>query len=69
MPTLDWVVGVGPQPGTKINNMLMPKLPAATASDSSQKTHIKNLLQDMAREQLIENAGGATQAARWQLKK
>ena len=63
------LLALGPQPRTKINNMLLPKLPAAIAPGSSQKTYIKNLLQDMAREQLIENAGGATQAARWQLKK
>lgn len=62
------LLALGPQPRAKINAMLLPKLPAAIAL-SSQKTFIKNLLQDMVREQLIENAGGATQAALWRLKR
>ena len=62
------LLALGPQPRAKINAMLLPKLPAAIAPGSSQKTYIKNLLQDMVREQLIENAGGATQAALWRLK-
>ena len=62
------LLALGPQPRAKINAMLLPKLPAAIAPGNGQKTYIKNLLQDMVREQLIENAGGATQAARWQLR-
>ncbi len=63
------LLALGPQPRAKINAMLLPKLPDAIAPGSSQKTYIKNLLQDMVREQLIENAGGATQAALWRVKK
>lgn len=62
------LLAFGPQPRAKINAMLLPKLPASIATGSSQRTYIKNLLQDMVREQLIENAGGATQAALWRLK-
>ncbi|MDF1485576.1 putative DNA binding domain-containing protein [Ramlibacter sp. H39-3-26] len=61
---LDLLV-LGPQRRTKINAMLLPKLPASIASDHSRKVYIKNLLQDMVREHLIENAGGATNAALW----
>ena len=62
------LLAFGPQPRAKINAMVLPKLPASIATGSSQRTYIKNLLQDMVREQLIENAGGATQAALWRLK-
>ena len=62
------LLAFGPQRRAKINAMLLPKLPASIATGSSQRTYIKNLLQDMVREQLIENAGGATQAALWRLK-
>ena len=63
------LLALKPQRRAKINAMLLPKLPTAIAPGNSQKTYIKNLLQDMVREQLIENAGGATQAALWRLKK
>lgn len=62
------LLALGPQPRAKINAMLLPKLPASIASDHSRKVYIKNLLQDMAREGLIENAGGATKAALWRRK-
>ena len=59
---------LGPQRRAKINAMLLSKLPASIASDHSRKVYIKNLLQDMVREGLIENAGGATNAALWRLR-
>lgn len=62
------LLALGPQRRTRINAMLLPKLPASIASDHSRKVYIKNLLQDMVREQLIENAGGATNAALWRRK-
>ncbi|MDD2544895.1 MAG: ATP-binding protein [Burkholderiaceae bacterium] len=62
------LLALGPQPRAKINAMLLPKLPASIASDHSRKVYIKNLLQDMVREGLIENAGGATKAALWRRK-
>ena len=61
------LLGLGPQRRAKINAMLLSKLPVSIASDHSRKVYIKNLLQDMVREGLIENAGGATNAALWRL--
>ncbi len=62
------LLALGPQRRAKINAMLLPKLPASISSEYSRKVYIKNLLQDMAREQLIENVGGATNAALWRRK-
>lgn len=62
------LLALGPQRRAKINAMLLPKLPASIVSDHSRKVYIKNLLQDMVREHLIENAGGATNAALWRRK-
>lgn len=59
------LLALGPQRRAKINAMLLPKLPASIASEYRRKVYIKNLLQDMVREQLIENVGGATNAALW----
>jgi len=63
------LLALGAQPRQKINAMLQPKLPAAIATEKSQLQYIKNLLQEMARDQQIENVGGATRAAKWQLKR
>lgn len=60
---------LGPQPRQKINDLLLPQLPASIQGDVRRKEYLKNLLQEMARDQQIENAGGATRSARWQLKK
>lgn len=62
------LLALGPQRRSKINAMLLPKLPASITSDHSRKVYIKNLLQDMVRARLIENAGGATKAALWRRK-
>ena len=60
---------LGPQPRQKINDLLLPQLPASIQGDARRKAYLKNLLQEMVRDQQIENAGGATRAAKWQLKK
>ena len=62
------LLAFGPQPRAKINAMLLPLLPASIAQGKSRLNYIKNLLQEMVREQSIENAGGATKAARWRRK-
>lgn len=62
------LLALGAQPRRKINDLLLSKLPASIDGDVRRKEYIKNLLQEMARDQQIENAGGATRAAKWQLK-
>lgn len=63
------LLALGAQPRRKINDLLLSKLPASIDGDVRRKEYIKNLLQEMARDQQIENAGGATRAAKWQLKR
>lgn len=63
------LLALGVQPREKINGLLLSKLPASIHGDVRRKEFIKNLLQEMARDQQIENVGGATRAAKWQLKK
>ena len=63
------LLALGAQPRQKINDLLLSKLPASIDGDLRRKEYIKNLLQEMARDQQIENVGGATRAAKWQLKK
>ncbi len=62
------LLALGPQPRHQINSLLLAKLPASIDGDLRRKEYIKNLLQEMARDQQIENVGGATRAAKWQLK-
>ena len=63
------LLALGAQPRQKINDLLLSKLPASIDGSLRRKEYIKNLLQEMARDQQIENVGGATRAAKWQLKK
>lgn len=63
------LLALGTQPRQKINDLLLSKLPASIDGNLRRKEYIKNLLQEMARDQQIENVGGATRAAKWQLKK
>lgn len=62
------LLALGPQPRTKINRLLLDKLPASIAGERRRRDYIKALLQDMARQGDIENIGGATRAARWALR-
>ena len=65
------VVGLlklGPQGRPKINHLLLDKLPGAVPADK-RRAYIKKLLQEMARDGAIENAGGSTRAALWRLKR
>lgn len=62
------LLAMGPQPRSRINDLLMGKLPGSVAV-GQQKTYIKNLLREMAdRDGTIEAFGGKTRAARWRLK-
>ena len=63
------LLALGPQPRQKINDLLLPQLPPSIEGDVKRKGYLKNLLQEMTRDQQIENAGGATRSAKWQLKK
>lgn len=63
------LLALGVQPRQKINSLLLSKLPTSISGNARQKEYIKNLLQEMARDRQIENVGGPTRAARWQLKK
>ncbi|NDP39323.1 MAG: transcriptional regulator [Rhodoferax sp.] len=63
------LLALGAQPRQQINGLLLSKLPASIDGDLRRKEYIKNLLQEMARDQQIENVGGATRSAKWQLKK
>ena len=51
-----------------INQLLLSKLPTSINGKKNQSVYIKNLLQEMQRDQQIENVGGATRAAKWQVK-
>lgn len=62
------LLALGPQPRQKINDLLLPQLPPSIEGDIKRKGYLKNLLQEMTRDQQIENAGGATRSAKWQLK-
>lgn len=63
------LLALGSQSRPKINELLLSQLPASIQGDIRRKEYIKNLLQEMARDQQIENVGGATRSAKWQLKK
>ena len=61
------LLAFGPQPRSKVNQLLLDKLPANIVGVAKRREFIKSLLQDMARRGEIENVGGATRAARWAL--
>lgn len=62
------LLSMGPQPRSKINALLLGKLPGSIPAER-QKTYVKNLLRDMAgRDRSIEAFGGNTRAARWRLR-
>jgi ATP-dependent DNA helicase RecG len=61
------LLALGPQPRSKVNQLLLDKLPANIVGVAKRREFIKSLLQDMARRGEIENVGGATRAARWAL--
>ena len=63
------LLALGSQTRPKINELLLSQLPGSIQGDVRRKEYIKNLLQEMARDQQVENVGGATRSAKWQLKK
>lgn len=62
------LLALGPQSRAKINDLLLSQLPSSIQGEGRRREYVKNLLQEMARDQQIENAGGATRAAKWRLK-
>jgi ATP-dependent DNA helicase RecG len=62
------LLALGPQSRAKINDLLLLQLPSSIQGEGRRREYVKNLLQEMARDQQIENAGGATRAAKWRLK-
>jgi ATP-dependent DNA helicase RecG len=63
------LLALSPQARSKINELLVPQLPESINGDQRRREFIKNLLQEMSRDGQIENVGGATRSAKWQLKK
>lgn len=63
------LLAIGPQPRSKINRLLLDKLPANIVGQARRNAFIKSLLQEMVRHREIENVGGATKAARWAISK
>lgn len=58
---------LGPQGRSKINQLLLDKLPGAVAPER-RAGYIKSLLRDMARDGIVETDGAKTKAAKWRLK-
>jgi ATP-dependent DNA helicase RecG len=61
------LLALGPQPRTKIDELLMPKLMVWIAGAQERKKYIKDLLADMARQGTIRNIGKPTRGALWML--
>jgi ATP-dependent DNA helicase RecG len=61
------LLALGPQPRTKIDDLLMPKLMVWIAGGQERKRYIKDLLADMARQGTIRNIGKPTRGALWTL--
>jgi ATP-dependent DNA helicase RecG len=59
------MLATGPQPRSKINRLLLNKLPATIQGSTRRSSYVTRLLRDMVRRGEIENVGGATKAARW----
>ena len=57
----------GPQPRTKIDALLLRKLPGTLPSHAARKVYIQRLLQEMREAGQIVNVGKATRGARWAL--
>lgn len=63
------LLSMGPQPRVKVDQLLIGILPTTIIGEARRKAFVKYLLQDMARRGDIENVGGATQAARWAVRR
>ena len=56
---------LGPQPRTKVDDLLLPKLQLWIPELARRKEYVKALLKEMSKEGRIQNIGGRTKAALW----
>lgn len=61
------LLALAPQPRTKIDELLLPKLALWIPGAAERKKYIKDLLSDMARQGTIQNIGKPTRGALWAL--
>lgn len=61
------LLALGPQPRTKVDALLLPKLQLWIPELSKRKEYVKALLKEMSKEERIQNIGGRTKAALWAL--
>jgi ATP-dependent DNA helicase RecG len=59
------LLATGPQPRTKIDALLLRKLPGSLPTDGERKDYVRRLLQEMREAGHIVNVGKATRGARW----
>jgi len=61
------LLALGPQPRTKIDDLLLPKLQLWIPELAKRKEYVRTLLKEMSKDGRIQNIGGKTKAARWAL--
>ena len=61
------LLALGPQPRTKVDDLLLPKLQLWIPDLAQRKEYVKALLKEMSKEGRIQNIGGRTKAALWAL--
>lgn len=61
------LLALGPQPRSKIDELLLPKLQLWIPDLAQRKEYVRTLLKEMSKEGRIHNIGGKTKAARWAL--
>ena len=61
------LLALGPQPRTKVDALLLPKLQLWIPELAKRKEYVKALLKEMSKEGRIQNIGGRTKAALWAL--
>ena len=61
------LLALGPQPRSKIDELLLPKLQLWIPELAQRKEYVRTILKEMSKEGRIRNIGGKTKAARWAL--
>ncbi|MFO1218842.1 MAG: putative DNA binding domain-containing protein [Burkholderiaceae bacterium] len=61
------LLATGPQPRSKIDALLLPKLPGVLAIEAERRDYVRRLLQSMRESGLIVNVGKRTRGAQWAL--
>lgn len=61
------LLALGPQPRTKVDELLLPKLQLWIPELAHRKEYVRGLLKEMSKEGRIQNIGGPTKAALWAL--